>query len=127
MYAKTEYVGMAYHFSLIPAAYACVPPPVQQSNEVIEKIEIITHQDFDSTHLAGSNVTDLFVDSWNQNSIQEALENDPYFYLSQSFKYYVLTTSPTTTKSYDFTVKYNFTNGKVLETTIDKVVIKSQK
>lgn len=128
MHANTKYVGMAYHFSLIPVAYACVPPPIQQSNEVIEKIEIITHQDFDSTHLAGSNVVDLFQvldleEVEQEHSIETFLEKYPN--PSDNGLTFLLRTKPQKTGEYSFTFKYYQSGGEVeyIEVKIDKKVI----
>lgn len=128
MYPKTKHIGIAYHFSLIPSVYACVPPPIQQSNEVIEKIEIITHQDFDSTHLAGSNVADLFnvLDIENleqEHSVQVFLEKYPN--PSDEGLTFLLRTKPHKTGEYSFTFKYYQSGGEVeyIEVNIDKKVI----
>ncbi|MCP4522925.1 MAG: hypothetical protein GY828_01770 [Candidatus Gracilibacteria bacterium] len=128
MYPKTKYVGVGYHFSLIPAAYACVPPPIQQSDETIENIEIITHQDFDSTHLAGSNIIDLFkiLDPENvqeEYSIDEYLKKYPNPHRNGIS--FLLRKSPHQTGEYSFSFKYYQSGGEVeyIEVQIDKNIL----
>lgn len=109
--------------SIFPSAYACIPIPPPVSNPYtlteISNIEIITHQDFDSTHLAGSNVADLFqvIEGFYGSSdfytIEEYIDQeDTYFKKGEPFLLHLIS-SPTKEGKYRFTVKITLEDAAI--------------
>lgn len=59
---KEMYYSMrqkSFSMSLINTAYAC-SPAFPETNDILEDIEVITHNDFNENYLAGENIAPLF-------------------------------------------------------------------
>lgn len=100
-------------FEIFPSAYACSPAE-PSSEERVTNISIIANQDFDSLHLAGSNLKELFYISRRYNSstfsIEEYLKTNPKVE-ELEFK---LAAAPDIQKEIQFTVIFQY-NGKLVK------------
>lgn len=102
--------------NLISSAYACDPVP-PKTNDNIENIEIFTNKDFNSNHLIGENLAEIF------DVIIYDSENEIYYEKYDLLTYLIskpkvptemtliLKDSPIETSDFKFTVKY-YQNGK---------------
>lgn len=98
-------------FSLINSAYAC-SPVTPTTDETIDSILIICDKDFDATHLAGNNLSELFfivvLDQanniyYNRFDLPEYLITKPTVPTEMTL---LLKSPPNLTEGYEFTVKY---------------------
>lgn len=105
--------------------------------DTISTIQIITNQDFDSTHLAGSNISDLFqvIESFYYSSsdvytVQEYLNmkgEHTRFQQGEPFLLH-LNSSPMKKEKYEFTVKITLENAfiDVIEDKTKEIIITNQ-
>ncbi len=120
-------------FSLIPSAYAC-DPALPHTDETIDSITINAAKDFDTTHPAGSDLSDLFdviVLDYTNNIYYEKyaliqyLQTTPYV---PNELVLILTEQPDVTTDFEFFVKY-YQDGidyDYFEFLTDKIVIRRQ-
>ncbi len=120
-------------FGLIKSAYAC-SPIIPTTEDKIDSILIISDNDFDSAHPAGTDLSELFnivVNDQTSNIYYEKFKLNDYI----STKPYVpnemtliLNSPPNLTINFGFTVKYyqNGIDNDYFEFNTDKIVIKNE-
>ncbi len=105
--------------SLISSAYACSPVP-PETNDNLENIEIFANNDFNSTHLIGTNLADIFdvIIYDDENSIYyEKYDLETYLVTKPKVPTemtLLLKVPPTETSDFIFTIKY-YQNGKDID------------
>lgn len=109
--------------SIFNKAYACSPPP-PYTNEVIESITITSDRDFSVEYPAGSSLNELFVVAhqrfgyvYDENSDGERIYKPLNDFLNTQpsasmFMQLMLTQTPESEKSHQFTIDYKHTDGE---------------
>jgi hypothetical protein len=114
-----------WNFSLMNSAYgcSCVPNGSNGSKEEkLEKVTIITLNDFDDNHLANDTINDLFVSGLEYLSIEEYLEkNDDN--IRNTYENFNLQQAPVLNKSFKAKVIIELSTGEVYEAeTVEQVI-----
>lgn len=97
----------------INTAYACSPvPPSYRFNDAISEVQIISQDDFDSTHTAGTDITEYFtLPDYAAETLYDEY-NEEGRIGSHAF---LLEYLPPNKGVYKFTFKYKFASGRVIE------------
>lgn len=100
-------------WNFMNTAYACTPVNKYRFNDAILSLEIISEDDFDTTHPSGTDITGYFsLPDLNASELYE----EQYQPLVIGEHFFVLEYSPAKKGTYHFTVKYTFESGNVIET-----------
>jgi hypothetical protein len=122
-----------WNFSLIHSAYAC-DPGIPQTDEKIDSIVMTTNKDFDSSHPAGTELSDMFDvvvrDDANgiyyeKVTLKDYLDTNPYV---PNELVLILNKQPDMTTDFQFLVRY-YQDGidvDYFEFTTDTIVIQRE-
>lgn len=112
-FSGKHYSEAKSEFSLISSAYACDPVP-PYSEEKITSITITSDQDFDSLHVAGTDLSDVFLVSRysydTKYTIEKYLKTEPKIENLE----FTLILAPEIQKQIQFTITYNY-NGRLVK------------
>lgn len=106
-----------FSFSLISSATACDCPQNGQNgskNESYEKIEIITLHDFDSTHLSGDTISDLFL--YDRKPLSD-FDKEAFGTIKTRFLDLKLSQQPTINSTLKFAVYISLSTGEAYRDT----------
>ncbi|MFT6323384.1 MAG: hypothetical protein ACJAWO_000936 [Halieaceae bacterium] len=128
--SEVRYLTLAKpSFNLFPMAYAlsCESEGYRGLKNAVSLIEITSNQDFDSTHLAGTSLNDLFLmELYNSEktfvpitaSNMKLIFNLAQYSLEQRL---IITTKPDSLTAHLFTIKMYISNGRFLNATSPEV------
>ncbi len=111
-FSGQHYSCISPTFDLFPSAYACSPPE-PYSDEKITDIIIISNEDYDETHPAGTDLKDLFEvqsSNGNRSTVSEYLQKQPKI----EYIEFKLAKAPEEKKTHTFTITYHYA-GKLMQ------------